>query len=386
MNLPNTMGEHLLTDLGINSSQLGMLGSTYFLANLVFLIPAGMLLDWFDTRKIIVWGILTVTLGSFFFTFSSSFYLLTVGRLLMGAGSAFSFISCVKSANYWFPPGKMGLVVGMMSTMAMLGGFAAQSPSALLANWLGWKTIVNLYTALGVLIALAVYYRLTKQRKINNPRILLSSRYRDLKLVFSNKYNWYCGFYAGLTSQPIYLLGGFWGGLYLTQGRSLSTIESANVTSMIFIGAMAGTPLLGLLSDKIGSRRYPMIFSAIVTLIVMIVATYLPTISLMSLFILFLLIGLCASAEALSYPLITAFNDKALTGSAASIVSLCAIGSGALFQPLFGWLMDWNRNDELVKYNLINYQQALTLLILGIALSSIISLLLKDSPLNNEGP
>jgi len=54
MNMLNTVSKDLMLDLSLSSKGLGLLSSTYYYGNLVIIIPAGLLLDKFSTRKLLL--------------------------------------------------------------------------------------------------------------------------------------------------------------------------------------------------------------------------------------------------------------------------------------------------------------------------------------------
>jgi MFS family permease len=133
--LPNSINVQLMQSFQLNAPQLGWLVSMYFCANALFLFPAGNLLDRYSTKKLLLTAVLFCTAGTFIFALSYSYVLAGVGRFVIGLGGAFCFLSCIRLASRWFPPNRMALVTGIIVTMAMIGGFVAQSPMVMLTDW-----------------------------------------------------------------------------------------------------------------------------------------------------------------------------------------------------------------------------------------------------------
>ena len=391
MNLPNSLGDEILRLFSINAHQLGIISATYFYANLIFLVPAGILLDNFSTRWLILSGILLSLLGTICFLFPVSVTLLIVGRFITGIGSAFSFISCVKIASRWFPPYRMGLITGFMTTIAMSGGIVAQTPSALLISHFGWNKAIICYLVLGVIILLLVsglvveqpYSNQTIKKDISFSKSQLKLYWQDFHLSILNRQNWLAGIYASFIAQPIYLLGGLWGIIYLEQVHLLSKLNASYITSMIFVGGIIGTPCIGWISDKIRLRRLPMMISLILCFFTLFAIIYLPHPSFGLLLLLFLLLGVFTSSQVLSYPVVAESNAVNLTATASSIVSICAIGGGSIFEPLFGWLMGFGWSGKIENYmpiySLANYRLAFSLFLIGIVASFIALLILKET-------
>src|SRR5690606_21512991 len=93
MNMFNAISAQLMQAFHINAAQLGRLSAFYFIANVVFLFPAGMLLDRYSARKIILTSLAICVLGTALFASTSSVFFASFFRFMMGIGSAFCFLS-----------------------------------------------------------------------------------------------------------------------------------------------------------------------------------------------------------------------------------------------------------------------------------------------------
>src|SRR5688572_26100765 len=85
------MTNELMQDLSLNAASLGLVSAFYYYAYTPMQIPAGFLHDRFGPRRVLTVAILTCALGAFFFSFSTGIFNASIGRFLMGIGSAFSF-------------------------------------------------------------------------------------------------------------------------------------------------------------------------------------------------------------------------------------------------------------------------------------------------------
>ena len=130
----NAISTDLMRDFAINGTQLGLLSATYLAADALFLFPAGMMLDRFSTRKLILSAMFVCVASTLFFAWSHSVILAGVLHFLGGLGNAFCLLSCIMLASRWFPPRRQALVVGLVVTLAMLGGMVAQTPLRLLSE------------------------------------------------------------------------------------------------------------------------------------------------------------------------------------------------------------------------------------------------------------
>ena len=89
MNFFNTINTDLRIAFQLDASDIGQLFSMYFYANFIFLFPAGILLDRYSTRKLLLISVSISTLGTFLFAYADQFWMAAAGRFLVGGGGSF---------------------------------------------------------------------------------------------------------------------------------------------------------------------------------------------------------------------------------------------------------------------------------------------------------
>ncbi len=393
LNMFNALDTGLMQSFSVNATELGKLSASYFIANIIFLLPAGMLLDRISARKLILTTMIICVGGTYMFALSTSLHMAEIARFLTGIGSAFCFLSVIRLASRWLPARRMALASGFIVTMGMLGGMVAQTPMTLLVNHIGWRHALMLNATVGllflILIAIIVRdYPTTSKLQMERQRadaveIKKIGFWKTVKLAFINRQNWLCGVYTSLMNLPIFLLGAIWGAPYLTQVRNFSTTQASYVTTMIFLGTILGSPMIGWVSDRMGLRRKPMTIGALVTLVLVLMILYLPQLSLGSFMLLFLAVGFFSSTQVISYPTVAESNPHFLTATSVSIVSISSISGGAIFQPFFGWLMDLNWdgkiNEGMRIYSTSNFHLALTILPIACLISLLAVIFIKET-------
>lgn len=388
MNMFSSIDPELMRAFSINATQLGTLSSSYFYANVIFLFPAGIILDRFSTRRVIQISMLTCILGTLCFAKASTLISAEIYRFLTGIGSAFCFLSCIRLASRWFPSQRMALVTGSVVTMAMIGGMVAQTPLTLLTTAIGWRQALLWDAGLGVVIWLFISLGIQDYpinfiaKNATLPKQSMSL-WQGLHSSWLRVQNWLGGIYTCLMNLPIILLGGLWGSLYLTQVQNLTRTQASLVVTLIFIGTVIGSPIVGWISDRLCLRRPPMLLGAILALAIMACIAFTQHLSLASLMLLFLALGLFSSTQIISYPTIAESNPASLTATSVSIVSLCTQSAGVIFQPLFGWLMDLNWHGSVVDnmriYTAADYHRAMAILLIGFSVAFMAAYLLRET-------
>lgn len=391
MNLFNGINVQLREAYQLNAEQLGQLFSMYFYANALVLFPVGNLIDRYSTKKLLMLAITVCTIGTFLFAIASTYWMAAAGRFMVGMGAAFCFLSCIRIASRWFPPRRMAFVIGVVVTMAMLGGLVAQTPFTLLVDYLGdWRQALYVDVALGVVIFFAVMFLVQDrppgahaEAKTDRAMLKQLGLLRCIKMAALNPQNWFCGLYTALINLPVFILGGLWGIRYLIDVHHLSSTQASIATTLFFVGVILGSLVYGYISDHIERRVMPMIVGAVISIAMMLVLMYVPDLSLGALIGLFFLIGFVTSSQILTYPTIAELNPIYLTSTATSIDSVCIMVSGFVFPPFFGWLMEQRGGHDMVNgiavYTAQDFNQAMLVFPVTMIVALVISFLIRET-------
>lgn len=361
LNIFDVINQPLRDDFHINATQLSWMSSTYLWANILFLLPAGIILDRFSARKVILIALSVCVVGTIGFASTNSFILASFFHSLSGIGNAFCFLSCVVLVSHWFPPRKQALVIGSIVTMAFMGGVMAHRPFASLYEALGWRQALFIDGIVGVVILLWIYW-VVKDKTQNEPKKERNNKSEvisSFKKALFNPQNWLAGLYTSCLNLPIMVLCALWGASYLREVHHLSEVAASNVVSLVLLGSIVGCPLVGWLSDSQGRRKPLMIMGAIATLL-SVIPLFLPiSLSQTSLGILFFALGFFTSTQVISYPLVAESNQEEHTGAATGIASVLIMGGGGVGQVLFGWLMARHAGVVVDGYAATDFQSAM---------------------------
>lgn len=392
LNMLSSISNELMMHFELNATQFGSFSSKYFWANFLFLIPAGLLLDRYSTRKIILLSMLLCIVSVFGFALAPNAFLAGAARFMGGLAGAFVFLSCIRLASRWFPSDKMAMVTGWIITVAFIGGMVAQAPMEILARHWGWKNATLGFGALGIVIFILmllilqdwpVEHESSNAAEEHKAAIAKLGVWQNIKMVALNRYNWLAGLYTTLMNLPIFILCALWGIPYLLTVHHLPKVQGAIAVSMIYIGAIVGSPLLGWVSDRIKRRVMPMFIGSAASLLIILMIIYLAPLSFFAVFVLFFLLGMFTTTQNLGYPVAAELNSPLVTSSAISIISLLIMSSGFVCQPLFGWLMDLHWNMQVVNgepiYAASDFNTAMLMMPVGFIISFAIAFFIKET-------
>ena len=99
------------------------------------------------------------TAGSLVFALSPGYATALIGRVLIGVGIAFIYLSVIKILSAWFKEGEFGTVLGFLLALGMLGNMLGTSPLALSVKAMGWRNSYFLVAGITIAIAVLVLFR-----------------------------------------------------------------------------------------------------------------------------------------------------------------------------------------------------------------------------------
>jgi MFS family permease len=385
----NAIGSQLMVDFRITSTGLGTLSSMYFWGNVIFLFPAGLLLDRFSTKKILVMVMLITAICTYLVSFTNSVSSASWYFLFTGLAGSFALIIPLRLASRWFAPEKMALASGLIITIGFCGAMVSQFPLTVLVDHIGWRTAMQLNAGLGILI-LALMIALIKDfpegvtREMTHEQATsLSFLWYSIKKAIGNPQNWIFGLYTCLTNLPIFVLGAVFGANYIVQTHHITDDQAAFANTLLFIGAMAGSPAFGWLSDKMKKRKAPMYYGALISLALVFILMYATNLHYLAIYALFCGIGFFTSSQVISYPTIAESNPGETIATGLSMGSVLIMSGGAFMMPLFGWLLDLNWHGAVIDgvpiHSVADYRFALWMLPISFVVSMLAIMFGKET-------
>ena len=368
---PSVMIDPLMRDLGIGAAVLGNLSAFYFYAYASLQIPVGMAVDRWGPRRVLTAAAAFCALGSLCFALADTLGWLYLGRLMIGAGSAFGFVGALTLAGRWFAPRRFALVSGLTMMAGMAGGILGQAPLAVVIDAVGWRAPLLGAAAAGWLLALGIWAIVrdrppgaaTEDPGDRGPGIAAS-----LWQVLGRRQNWIIAVVGAATSAPLLAFAGLWGVAWLMQVQGMTRPEAAATTSALLIGWALGAPLAGHLSDRLARRKPALIAATGGGLACLCALLYLPGLPGAALPVLFFVTGLFLSAMVVCFAIVREINASAVTGTALAFFNMTVVGAGALFQPLIGALLDLNWDGALAEgaplYSPDAYRAAFSVLVI----------------------
>ena len=378
--VPNIIAVDLSRALNATGSTLGNIAAAYFYAYAVLQIPVGLIVDKFGTRRPLVLAILVAGLGTFAFAWAHTAGNAELARLIMGAGSAFSFIGCLKLVEEYFPPSKFSTLAGMTNTAGMLGA-ASGAPVAVLVSGFGWRQTLAWMGAAELVLAVLVL-SIVRDRAEEPVERGTSAPSAGMSGLLRNPYIWINAIYATGISLVFVAFGGLWGASYIQKAYGLSSVAAAGIGSLLFLGGIAGSLFFGWISDFLGKRKLPMVLAGIGALVTMGCLVYVPGLPLIGFKAGLFLVGFFSSANIISYAVARDLSPE-LAGFSIGFLSTCYYAGSAASQPLVGMLLERASRGRgvagIAALTAGDYRYAFFPLVLFLGVALLASLVLRET-------
>ena len=220
-------------------------------------IPTGMLLDRFGARRLIIFGSLTTGIGNFIVAVSPAFILAIAGRMVVGFGDAFVFVSMIRLINGWLPGPRATRFTQLFANLGQLGQIASAVPFAYILGVSGWTVVFSLASSLALLAACLGFLFLKDEPEAHDgktqvPVSAWSQFKENIADPMTRKAFWV--HFTMQSSGSMFIL--LWGYPFMIQGEGLSRpLASSLLASFVFIGFFVG-PVLSYLCIKWPQRRH----------------------------------------------------------------------------------------------------------------------------------
>jgi MFS family permease len=398
---PSVMQHDLMQSLHINATQFGTLAAFYYYAYTPMQVPVGMIYDRFGARLVQFFACLTAIIGLGVFITADSLSIASLGRCLIGLGTAFAYIGVLKLASIWLPPNRFATVAGLTTAFGMISAIIADKFLTPFVLNVGYKSALHaaFYIGIGLSLVILLFMRSKPKnplahQQVTTAPIRFSQLLSALRIVLTNPQMWLIGIIGCLFYLPASVFLDLWGIPYLKAVHQLSPEQAASAVSWTFIGWIIAGPSIGALSDKIKRRRSPLIVSAFMSTIFLSLIFYMPGLSLYTLYVLFFFVGIFCGAHPLCFALGKENSPNQISGTAVAVTNSLIMLGGMIFQPIVGKLLDKHAINAIVQdgvpiYSAGDYSYALTVIPIGLILAIILSFFLKETycesqPLHEE--
>ncbi|MCZ2829276.1 MFS transporter [Modestobacter sp. VKM Ac-2986] len=325
-------------------------------------VPVGVALDRFGSRRLILTGALTMSVGQVVLALADDVPTAVVARVLVGAGDAMTFISVLRLVPMWFPGRVVPVITQLTGILGQLGQIVAAYPLVRLLHSAGWEPTFLGAAGTGVLAAVLVFVALrdAPPGTVLAPPLGLAQVRRNLVDTWQEP-GTRIGLFTHLVTQfsgTVFAL--LWGYPFLTTGQGLSAGVAATLLSLLVVVGMGFGPLLGRLVARWPLRRSDLVFGILgITAVTWTVVLLWPgRAPLWLLVVLVLVLGTNGPGSMIGFDFARTENPVERSGSASGVVNVGGFVASLLTVLAIGSVLDVLTPGSSTDYSLDAFRAA----------------------------
>jgi len=381
------IAKELMAEFMVSAIAIGLMSSLYFYPYAVMQIPVGMLSDTLGTRKTATFFTFIAFIGATLFGLSTNFSMALVARLLMGIGVSGVYIPTLVILSRWFREHEFASLTGVLLAVGNFGAISSAYPLAMMVIFFGWRSSFLIIGAISFILAVMCWFIVRDSpasaglnpvvREIESGNVRVGE---GVKLVLKNRYFWPLAIWFFFEYGAIMGFQGLWGGPFLIEVYGLDKAEAGAILMTVGIGMMIGSPVIGLLSDRIfKSRKWILTGFTLIYFTAWIpLAITTSSLSIQMLYILAFVLGFSGSVLIITFTSVKELFPLKITGIATSMVNIFPFIGGAVFQTFMGYLMDFVGKKGSI-YPPEAYSLAFKFCLLAALISILASLFTKET-------
>lgn len=337
-----------------NAEQLASLAVLQISVYAVMQVPVGFLLDRFGARILLIVGALTMGSGQLLVAFSETLGQAIAGRVLVGLGDAFTFISFIRVINGWYSGRRASQLQQWLANLGQLGQVLSAFPFAAFLALTGWQSAFLGVSAASLLAAVLVFVAVQNERSPTreSPRRLNMSNIREQFTLNLRSAGTRFAFWVHFSTQSaatVFVL--LWGFPFLERAEGLSNpVSAALISSMVFIGMVTGL-LFGWICGAHPHLRYPLVMGVSFSIVLAwsVVLVWPGVAPLWLLIVLVAVIGGAGPASMIAFDFSREYTPIQRLGSANGIVNIGGFLATLVTMYLVGVALDLIQHTNVTQ-------------------------------------
>lgn len=328
-----------------SASALSAFTVLQFLVYAALQIPVGALVDRFGPRMMIAFGALLMAVGQLQLAAATSVQAGLVGRVLVGAGDAMTFVSVLRLLPAWFEPRRIPLLTQLTGMSGQLGQLLSVLPFAMILHTAGWSPAFISAAALSLVACILVVALIRNQPSSSEPAVIHAG-IREIGDAVAKAWK-QPGTRLGLWSHWATQFSGTvfvmtWGYPFMLSALHIPAGTAAALMSLFVVVGIVSGPLLGTWVSRHPLRRSTMVLliAAITAVLWAVTLTYPGQAPLWLLVVLILVLGLGGPASMIGFDFARTFNPAHRMGTATGIVNIGGFSASLLTMYLIGLILD----------------------------------------------
>lgn len=340
----------MIVELGFDKSDIGIIGTLFYLTYGVSKFLAGMVSDYSNPRYFMGIGLIATGIINIFFGLSSSLVVFISLWMMNAFFQGWGWPPCSKLLTTWYSHSERGIWWAIWNTSHNVGGALIPILTGFVTLYWGWRIGMIIPGIIGISYGFVLCWRLRdKPQTMGLPSIgqwrndsyeiahekadYDLGKFEIIKIhVFKNKFMWLLAF-SFILVYIVRTAINDWGNLYLTEQKGYDLVTANSALSLFELGGFLGSLVAGWGSDKLfnGNRGPINVIFAFGILLAITALWLIPSSSYFIQACCFFVIGFFVFGPQMLIGLAAAeYTHKCATGAATGFVGLFAYMGAAL--------------------------------------------------------
>jgi len=389
---PAVITRELSTEFALTAASLGNLAAVYYYSYVAMQIPTGIVVDRWGPRRVIALGAAVAAAGTVLFAASSSFGLVALGRLMIGASVGVAFVAMLKLSTHWFHSSRFAAIAGLALAAGVLGAVSAGAPLRLAVDAFGSRAVIAVAGAATAVLAVAAWIFIRDDPAERGYASYMPTAHAaapkhsmlgGMRTVLKSRNVWLIFLINGGVSGPPLTFAGLWGVPFLTTHYGLTTAQAGGLASLLLVSWAGGGPFAGILSDRVRRRKPLYVGGAIISTLAWTAVFLVRGLPLPLLIALLVIAGMSASVVMIGFAYAKESAPVRLAGSTSGVINMGNMLGGMIMQPAVGWVLDRYWDGALVAgarvYPFEGFRAGFSLMLAWLLVASICALLTRDT-------
>jgi len=308
-------------------------------------VPIGVALDRVGPKVLLATGAALMMLGQTTLAFSETIGVAIIGRILVGAGDAMTFISGIRLLASWFSGRRLSFVSQLFGSLGQFGQLASTFPLALALHVWGWTPTYLSAAALSALalVALLVIVTNRPQGAVDTLGVQTWSESAGHLRTALARPGTQLGFWSHFATQSsLTVFALLWGFPFLSVALGYGPTMAAGLMTLTVASVLVTGPILGLLGARFPLRRSNLVIGILIAMGIVwtAVLAWPGQPPLWLIVVLLLVIAVGGPGSLIGFDFARSFNPRRAIGSASGIVNVGGFLAAFVMMLLIGLVLD----------------------------------------------
>ena len=348
----------LVSELGLDAAELGLLTAAYLGAFAIFQLPLGVLLDRYGPRRVQAALVAVAGAGCVLFAIGSNGLTLTVARAMIGMGFAGGLMSGFKAVVLWVPEPRRALANAFVMSFGALGLLTATAPTELAVQAIGWRMVFLALAAITFGVALIILTVVPERESAPSTETLVQ-QVRQLLGIYRDKAFLVLAPLLAATAGTHIAIQTLWAGPWFRDVAGLDRIGVANHLFVTGAAFLVGILSSGAIADwfvRRGANELSVMAGFLALFLLSQVGIVLEVTDWNLLF--WIPFGMSGQVAVLAYPWLSARFGAALSGRANTAMNLLLFLAAFAIQYAIGAIIALYPTTAAGGYDPKSYQVA----------------------------